>query len=48
MDDEVTRVPIGLFILSYEAFLDDAELRNNTFLEVLKTGLSKVLSEEEI
>ena len=48
LDDEVTRVPIGLFILSYEAFLDDAELRNNTFLEVLKTGLSKVLSEEEI
>jgi len=46
LDDEVTRVPIGLFILSYEAFLDDAELRNNTFLEVLKTGITKVIEQE--
>lgn len=46
LDDEVTTVPIGLFILSFEAFLDDAELRNKTFLEVLKTGMAKVINQE--
>ncbi len=46
LDDEVTSVPIGLFILSFDAFLNDAELRNKTFLEVLKTGMAKVINEE--
>lgn len=33
------KVPVGFFIQSYKALLDDAEIRNQTFLNILKEGL---------
>ncbi len=35
------KVPIGVFVLSFEAFLKDAEARNSTFLNILKQSISK-------
>ena len=32
-------IPIGLFILSYKALIEDAESRNGTFLKILKEGI---------
>lgn len=32
-------IPIGLFILSYKALIEDAESRNATFLRILKEGI---------
>lgn len=37
--DEDLRIPIGVNILSFKAFLDDAQARNATFLNILKEGL---------
>jgi hypothetical protein len=38
-DEKDIRVPVGIYILSYKAFLDDAEIRNGTFLSLLKDSL---------
>lgn len=40
-EEKDIRVPVGLYILSFEAFLKDAEVRNSTFLNVLKQGFKK-------
>ncbi len=32
-------IPVGLFVLSYDALLRDAEVRNETFLKILREGL---------
>ncbi len=39
--DENTKIPIGIYIQSYDAFIEDAESRNSTFLNLLKEGLKK-------
>jgi hypothetical protein len=41
-------IPIGTFILSYKALIEDAESRNGTFLKILKEGirLSQMESED--
>ena len=31
-------IPVGLFVLDFNAFIHDAESRNKTFLEILKSG----------
>lgn len=33
------RIPVGLFILSHEALIYDAEARNSTFMEILKSSI---------
>lgn len=38
------RVPIGFYILSPDAFLNDAENRNKTFLNILKAGIKDKVS----
>lgn len=45
--DSDVMIPIGLFILSYKALIEDAESRNGTFLKILKEGirLSQIESE---
>lgn len=40
-EEKDIRVPVGLYVLSFEAFLKDAEIRNSTFLNVLKQGFQK-------
>jgi hypothetical protein len=35
------KVPIGVFVLSFEAFLKDVETRNDTFLKILKNSIAK-------
>ncbi|KAA6439542.1 ATP-binding protein [Dyadobacter flavalbus] len=37
--DKRTEIPVGLYVLSFEAFLRDAEVRNSTFLNLLKEEL---------
>lgn len=32
------KVPAGIFVLDYDAFINDAEARNSTFLKILKSG----------
>ncbi len=39
--DENKLIPIGVNILSFDAFLKDAEVRNSTFLTILKEGLKR-------
>jgi len=34
-----TEIPVGLYVLSFDAFLKDAEVRNSTFLNLLKEEL---------
>jgi hypothetical protein len=41
--DENKLIPIGVNILSFDAFLKDAEVRNSTFLTILKEGLKRNL-----
>ena len=36
--EKKTEIPVGLYILSFDAFLEDAESRNSTFLKILKEG----------
>lgn len=43
--DENTIVPIGVNLLSIEAFVEDAEARNSTFLKILKDGIKKMTGE---
>ncbi len=40
-EDKDIRIPYGLFIINYEAFIQDAESRNSTFLNILKEELRK-------
>lgn len=40
------RIPTGVFILSYQALIKDAESRNSTFLQILKEGIR--LSQTEL
>ena len=35
------KVPVGVFVLSFEAFLKDAESRNSTFLRILKESIKR-------
>ncbi len=39
--DTKAKVPIGVFVLSFEAFLRDAEARNSTFMKILKESVAK-------
>ena len=41
IDDNDTTVAADMYILSYKTFISDAEIRNKTFLEVLKNGIKK-------
>ncbi|CAM2064244.1 ATP-binding protein [Sulfidibacter corallicola] len=34
-------VPTGIFVMDYQAFIHDAEARNKTFLEILKSGFGE-------
>jgi hypothetical protein len=40
-DDPSNKIPWGLFIQSYQSFVDDAEARNATFLKILKENIKK-------
>jgi hypothetical protein len=35
------KIPVGLVLLNFEAFINDAEMRNSTFLNILKEGFKK-------
>jgi hypothetical protein len=42
VDDEMKiKIPVSIYILSFNAFLKDAENRNATFLQLLKEGLKQ-------
>ncbi len=40
---QTIRIPTSINLLSYEAFIKDAENRNSTFLEILKNGLKNII-----
>ncbi|MDR1149709.1 MAG: ATP-binding protein [Spirochaetaceae bacterium] len=46
-DDPANKIPWGLFIQSYQSFVDDAENRNSTFLKILKGSIKKNIKEEK-
>lgn len=46
-EEKDIRVPVGLYILSFEAFLKDAEIRNSTFLNVLKQSFKNGCDQPE-
>lgn len=46
MESDVS-FPIGLFILSYNALLRDAESRNETFLRILREGLQHTIDNRQ-
>lgn len=39
VDDENSPFPVDLFVLTYKAFIEDAESRNATFLQILKNSI---------
>lgn len=39
LDD--AKIPVSLFVMSYKALFDDAESRNDTFLNILKDGIKQ-------
>jgi len=41
-----TIIPTPLFVLSFDAVMNDAECRNNTFLKILREGM-KLLGAEK-
>lgn len=43
--DENTKVPIGVYIQSFKAFIEDADARNSTFLQILKDGIKSAKPE---
>lgn len=43
---ESERIPFGMFLLDYQAFINDAAARNKTFLEILKAGFQGNASPE--
>ena len=47
-EDKDLKIPIGVYIMSFDAFLKDAETRNSTFLEILKEGLKRKIQDENI
>jgi hypothetical protein len=46
-DDPTNKIPWGLFVQSYQSFVDDAENRNATFLKILKESIKKNVKEEK-
>lgn len=40
MTNPLNKIPIGLFILNYEALIGDAEARNSSFMQLLKKSIS--------
>ena len=40
-DPTETKIPWGLFVQSYDSFVNDAEIRNSTFLKILKESIKK-------
>ena len=36
-----TKLPVGMYILSMDAFIQDADARNSTFLKILKESFKK-------
>jgi hypothetical protein len=40
-DSSNTKIPWGLFVQSYNSFVNDAETRNSTFLKILKESIKK-------
>lgn len=43
--DENIMIPIGINLLSIEAFVEDAQARNSTFLKILKDSIKKMSGE---
>lgn len=39
--DDSVKIPTGVNVISFEAFLQDAEARNATFLQILKEGIKR-------
>ncbi|CAM2008368.1 ATP-binding protein [Acanthopleuribacter pedis] len=39
-EDKHHPIPLGIFVLDYQAFIKDAAARNKTFLEILKSGFA--------
>lgn len=39
-DDTSKRVPIGMFVLNYDALIGDAEARNSSFMAILKKSIA--------
>jgi hypothetical protein len=37
-----TQIPTPLFVLSFDAVIDDAECRNDTFLKILREGMKQI------
>jgi hypothetical protein len=46
-NDPSNKVPWGLFVQSYQSFVNDAETRNSTFLKILKESIKKNIIREE-
>lgn len=46
IDDDI-KIPIGIYIQSFDAFIDDAESRNSTFLNLLKNNLHERIKETQ-
>ena len=46
-NDPNNKIPWGLFIQSYQSFVDDAENRNSTFLKILKESIKKNIKDEK-
>ena len=44
--ETLEEIPVSLYILSYDAFLMDAEARNETFLKILKEGIKSTLKDQ--
>jgi hypothetical protein len=40
-NDKDTKIPVGIFILDYTSIINDAEVRNNTFLNLLKSRFNQ-------
>ena len=39
---EDNKFPIDLYVMTYDAFIKDAEFRNSTFLRILKDSIQKI------
>lgn len=46
VEDENSPILTGIYILSFDAFLKDAESRNSTFLNILKEGMKRKYEDE--
>jgi hypothetical protein len=45
-DPTEKKIPWGLFVQSYNSFVNDAEIRNSTFLKILKESIKKNIGED--